>query len=372
MKLIGRPSREKLPRYVQQVKAGERVYWYLRAPGRERMKLEIPSGSAPRSPGFLAIYHAALSGAAPILPASAIGQSRSAAGTVSAAIAAYYQATAFTGLGERTRSSRRGYLEKFRGRYGDLVLARINLAAGLKTELGIMSPNVQKAWLTAMRGFLAFATAEGYLKSDTTIGIKRAKIGKTDGFATWQPEHLRAFEDTWSLDSPERVAFALARWTLARRGDLIRFTWQQVRLGDAASPHGYLEWMPRKTARSTGVRVRLPILPELEEVLRWHRPKAPAAIGPILVNLRGRPYSEDSFAKMFRAGAKQAEIPEGYSAHGLRKTGVCKLLEAGVTPQDIMAVTGHSSLEEVELYGRKFARPKRAAVAMAALAAAGR
>src|SRR5829696_2284653 len=107
VKLIGRPSREKLPRYVQQVKAGDKVYWYLRAPGRERMKLEIPSGCAPRSPGFLAIYHAALSGAAALLPASAIGQSRSAAGTVSAAIAAYYQATAFMGLGERTRSSRR-------------------------------------------------------------------------------------------------------------------------------------------------------------------------------------------------------------------------------------------------------------------------
>ena len=46
--LAGR--RAKLPRYVQQVKAGERVYWYLRAPGRERMKLEIRSGSAPGRP----------------------------------------------------------------------------------------------------------------------------------------------------------------------------------------------------------------------------------------------------------------------------------------------------------------------------------
>ena len=47
MKLIGRPSREKLPRYVQRVKAGDKVYWYLRVPGRERAKLEIPSGCAP-------------------------------------------------------------------------------------------------------------------------------------------------------------------------------------------------------------------------------------------------------------------------------------------------------------------------------------
>lgn len=235
-----------------------------------------------------------------------------------------------------------------------------------------MSPNVQKAALTALRGFFAFAVRQKLIAVDPTATVKRAAIPKTDGFATWEAEHLRAFERTWSLDSPERLAFALARWTLARRGDLIRFTWQQVRPGDPASPHGYLEWTPRKTARSTGVMVRLPILPELEEVLKRHRPKAAAAIGPILVNLRGRPYSEDSFAHMFQAAVKQAELPEGYSAHGLRKTGVCSLLEAGVAPQDVMAVTGHSSLEEIELYGRKFARPKRAAIAMAALAGAGR
>jgi hypothetical protein len=47
-------------------------------------------------------------------------------------------------------------------------------------------------------------------------------------------------------------------------------------------------------------------------------------------------------------------------------------LEAGVAAADIMACTGHSSLEEIELYGRKFARPKRAAVAMLALAGGGR
>ena len=108
MKLIGRPSREKLPRYVQQVKAGDKVYWYLRVPGRERAKLEIPSGCAPRSPLFLRIYADALSRSTAVLPASAIGQSRSAAGTVSAAVAAWYQATAFRGLGQRTQGSRRG------------------------------------------------------------------------------------------------------------------------------------------------------------------------------------------------------------------------------------------------------------------------
>ena len=55
-------------------------------------------------------------------------------------------------------------------------------------------------------------------------------------------------------------------------------------------------------------------LPELEEVLRWHRPKAPAAIGPILVNLRGRPYSEamarrKSTLLARRAGPMAASTP---------------------------------------------------------------
>ena len=196
-------------------------------------------------------------------------------------------------------------------------------AAGLSTELGSMTRTCKKRRSLPCVALRLCGQAEA-IAVDPTATVKRAAIPKTDGFATWEAEHLRAFERTWSLDSPERLAFALARWTLARRGDLIRFTWQQVRPGDPASPHGYLEWTPRKTARSTGVMVRLPILPELEEVLKRHRPKAAAAIGPILVNLRGRPYSEDSFAHMSRPPSSRPSFRKV-----TRRTGCAKPASAG-------------------------------------------
>src|SRR4051812_33151497 len=92
---VGRPSREKLPKYVQKVTARGNVYWYLRAPGRERVKLCIAAGCSPRSPTFLAAYEAALNGQAAILPSAVIGASRSPAGSLSGAVAAFLSDAAF-------------------------------------------------------------------------------------------------------------------------------------------------------------------------------------------------------------------------------------------------------------------------------------
>ncbi|PXW67126.1 tyrosine-type recombinase/integrase [Methylobacterium sp. B4] len=77
---------------------------------------------------------------------------------------------------------------------------------------------------------------------------------------------------------------------------------------------------------------------------------------------RGTPYSGQSLGNYFRKRCEEAGLA-GFSMHGLRKTGVVTFLEAGCSWQEIMAITGHRSIKEIERYGREFLRGSAAASA---------
>jgi integrase len=55
------------------------------------------------------------------------------------------------------------------------------------------------------------------------------------------------------------------------------------------------------------------------------------------------------FGNRFREWCNQAGLTN-CSSHGLRKAAATRLAEAGASPHEIMAVTGHKSLSEVERY----------------------
>ena len=55
------------------------------------------------------------------------------------------------------------------------------------------------------------------------------------------------------------------------------------------------------------------------------------------------------------------------SAHGLRKEAAAKLSELGCTAHEIMAITGHESIQEVERYTKAAEQKKLAKNAMVKL-----
>lgn len=57
-------------------------------------------------------------------------------------------------------------------------------------------------------------------------------------------------------------------------------------------------------------------------------------------------------------------LPDRCVTHGLRKAAARLLAEAGCTPHQIMAITGHKTLVEVERYTRAAAQKKLAVAAM--------
>ncbi len=68
----------------------------------------------------------------------------------------------------------------------------------------------------------------------------------------------------------------------------------------------------------------------------------------------------------FREWCNEAGLPH-CSAHGLRKAAAARLAERGATAHEIMAITGHKTLEEVERYTRAAQQAKLADAAMAKL-----
>jgi integrase/recombinase XerD len=63
----------------------------------------------------------------------------------------------------------------------------------------------------------------------------------------------------------------------------------------------------------------------------------------------GKPFTANGFGNEFKDWCRQADLPH-CSAHGVRRATSTALAEAGATPHEIMAVTAHQTLEEVERY----------------------
>jgi integrase len=59
-----------------------------------------------------------------------------------------------------------------------------------------------------------------------------------------------------------------------------------------------------------------------------------------------------------------AGLANGTSAHGLRKAACRRLAEAGCSANEIMAISGHASLREVERYTKAADQERLARAAM--------
>jgi hypothetical protein len=70
----------------------------------------------------------------------------------------------------------------------------------------------------------------------------------------------------------------------------------------------------------------------------------------LLTTLTNKNYSANDFSEQFGRWRDAAGLPQRCVFHGLRKAAARRLAEAGCTAHEIMSITGHSSLKEVERY----------------------
>jgi integrase len=85
-----------------------------------------------------------------------------------------------------------------------------------------------------------------------------------------------------------------------------------------------------------------------------------------LVTAQGAPFTPAGFGNWFRECCDAVGL-KNCSAHGLRKAAARRLAEAGNSTNAIAAVTGHTTLKEVERYTRDADQARLADQAIATL-----
>jgi integrase len=342
-----------------------RIRHLVRVPGQKAKTLPGVPGSEP----FMAAYHAALA-MGDVNNDPSLGASRSKAGSFDALIKAYYKSKVFTlGFAPETQRVRRAALEGWRADHGDKRVAHLQ-PNHVRNFLEQKKPHAQKNWLKALRGLMLFAIAQNYRADDPTKDVRPVRPPKSAGFMTWGHSEIEAYRNTHALGSVARLALELMLNIAARRGDAYQ-------LGPQHLKDGKLCWRPNKTKRSTGKALSIRILPELQAALDA-MPSTHSMT--FLVTDYGRPFASavafgNKFAEWCRqAGLKPVQCDDGrvgnYRAHGLRKAACKALAHAGCTAPQIMAISGHSNLAQVQIYIAEVEQERMAEDAMNTLTAA--
>jgi hypothetical protein len=112
-----------------------------------------------------------------------------------------------------------------------------------------------------------------------------------------------------------------------------------------ANEGGRIEYSRQKTRKSNGQLVSIPLHPDLLKVLT----ECGNENGTFLQTDYGKQRSAEGLGNAMRKWCNEAKLPE-CSGHGLRKACARRLAEAGATAPEIMSITGHKTLAEVQRY----------------------
>jgi integrase len=338
---------------------GRRRYRFRR---RGFQRVELPVDGDPSSPEFQAAYHAALRGEIPGEAIAAVA-ARGGSGSVRDAIAQYLDSTTFNDdYSASTKALRRMILNSVSRLVGNFPLAKMDRSWIDRWLETASTKSVKRTRLLALRPFLQWAVDPMRLiEADPSEGI-RVKRAETSGHATWTDEQIAQFRSCHPLGSKARLALELLLNLASRRGDAIALGRQHVK-------DGWLIYTQQKNRKRRPVKVETPISAPLAAAIEAC-PGAPEAL-TFLTNEWGRPFTTKGFNFWFRQHVSAAGLPDTLVPHGLRKAGCRIMAESDCTPHEIMSVSGHSTLKEIERYTKGVDRKKLAARAQAKVAAAG-
>jgi hypothetical protein len=84
-----------------------------------------------------------------------------------------------------------------------------------------------------------------------------------------------------------------------------------------------------------------------------------------IVTAHGKPRSKHGLGTDFAKWATEAHLPTRCRLHGLKKGGMRRLAEDGATTHELMAISGHKTLSEVQRYTDAADRKRLAETGMA-------
>lgn len=340
-------------KYVDRFRDAQGVwrYYFRRTRGSKR----IPLPGHPGEPEFMRAYELACAATG---ERKLSGSTMPATGSFDALAAAYYRSTRYQTMRETTKATYSGIIERFLAStgkdgspHGQKRVAKMesrHLEEILAEQLQSSGPSSSNNLLKVLRVMFVFALRNDWCDKNPTTRIEPIRI-KSDGFATWSEHHIAKFEEHHASGTRARLALYLFLFTGQRLGDVVEMGRQHIQ-GDT------IRVRQNKTKVSLVIPMHSKLLAEIE---------ASAASDNLtfLLTKWSRPFTVKGLGNWFRDVCDEAGL-QGLSAHGLRKAAARRLAEAGCTPHQIQAVTGHKTLAEVSRYTAAASQERMAREAM--------
>lgn len=327
--------RHRLPKYVRRYR-DRTGKWrtYLRRPAKPQLALPEPLFSEE----FWKAYHAGLESEA---ISAGTAASKTIAGSFDDLITQYYKSSAFTTLEKSTQSTYRNQIEQFRKEHGSKPVSALK-AKHVDAILGEVAArstaqafNLRKRLGTLMR----LAVKWDFTNENPMLHAERIKH-KTKGYEPWTEDDIAKFYARWPEGTPQRIAVEILLFTGLRRSDAVRLGRQHIQRDRIVT----------KIKKSGGlVQVSIPVHESFRRVLNTitHNHLN------FIVTAYGEARSEKAFTNWIIEAAREAGLPPHRSPHGLRKAACIRLAQAGCSASEIMSITGHKNLAEVETYVRE-------------------
>lgn len=316
-------------KYVQRFEDRHgKVRYYYRREGYPRVALR----GEPSSPEFMQDYMKA-SGAEmlPVAPRN-VGPK---AGTIAALVEAYYGSLEFLTNKKSSNEVTRRYLDRFAKSHGHRQAAEMTREHVTKIIASMAeTPGAANNMLKKIRTLMGWAILNKWRTDDPTAKLPKFKEGTHH---TWNEDELAKFEKRWPLGTRQRTLFAMAVYTGQRREDLSTRTKDHYNVTEGTM------WVVQE---KTGAELVIPVHPDLAEALAAWNPQHDV----LLANPNGTGTSAKALSNYMADAVKDAKLPARCVLHGLRKAAARRLAEAGCSAHEIMSITGHKSLEEVERY----------------------
>ena len=287
----------------------------------------------PGSTEFMAAYQAALAGEP--LPATKTPRQRGAPGTFDALVQLYFDSSNFARLAPSTRNAYRLVVERLirDEKIGHRLVRQMTREhVSRMVAKRASTPGAANDVLKKIRVLVRFAIDNRWRQDDCTLRIKPFAEGE---FHTWTDDELVAFEAHWPIGTRERTAFGLLVYTGQRLADVRKMIWSDLDGPGINVKQG-----------KTGEKLWIPLHPDLAAILeQWPRTHV-----AMLTTKFGQPFTVKGFGNWMADRIERAGLPKRCVTHGLRKAAARRLADAGCTPHQIMAITGHRSLKEVQRY----------------------
>lgn len=324
-----------LPPHVVMVrnKTGRPYYYLQKHRGTDRAQARVRLPDDPRSPEFYAEYSRLMQLELP----------RERTDTVDCLIAAWHRSPEWARLRPKTASDWSRYCRRISAAWGPLEARGIEPrhVIALRDQFAA-TPASANNLLRCLSTMLSWSVPRGWRNDNPCREVKPLPAG--DGYLPWPWRVIEAAKAELRPDLWQAVALAL--YTGQRQGDVLAMRWDHI-------SGGMIAVRQEKTSK----RLAIPLHKDLRAVLET----IPKRAVTILTSTEAKPWTKDGF----KASWNKHRLPamEGLVFHGLRKSAVVMLLEAGCTDAEVASITGQSR-EMIVHYAREVNQGRLAAAAV--------